>query len=238
VANAPLPPPPLREGEVHLHWVCFEVSPERVAACRALLSDDERARADRFHFERDRRRFTAGRAALRERLGAYLGCPPQQVRFGYADHQKPFVPGAGLQFNFSNSDERGLLALGTRPLGVDLEKVREDLELEAIADRFFAPPELQALLAAPPQARPEVFFTLWTRKEAFIKALGDGLSAPLHGFEVMSREEPGPFLRIREGLARGRDWSLVDVPAEAGWRAALACEGAPPRLWIAPEGAH
>jgi 4'-phosphopantetheinyl transferase len=196
-----------------------------------LLIDDETARAERFVFARDRRRFVVARGVLRELLGAYLGCPPGEVRFVYGPAGKPALApplaAAGLEFNVSHSGELALYAVGLhRPLGVDVEQVRELDELEALAERNFSSAERRALLALPPAERPAGFFACWTRKEAFIKALGEGLSHPLSAFTVsLVPGEPARFVEIGGEAGAAERWTLTTIDVGAGYHAAVAAEG-------------
>ncbi|HEY4001849.1 MAG TPA: 4'-phosphopantetheinyl transferase superfamily protein, partial [Candidatus Xenobia bacterium] len=157
------------------------------------LSEDERVRADRFYFERDRRHFQVARGMVRHLLGHVAGLGPGAVSFHYGPRGKPSVD--GLEFNLSHSGELALLGVSfDQPLGVDIERCRPMPDAEAIARRFFSPRECEALLALPAEAREEAFFRCWTRKEAYIKALGSGLMTSLQGFSV----DVGEVARILE----------------------------------------
>jgi 4'-phosphopantetheinyl transferase len=172
---------PLRGNEVHL-WTA-EVTPDLdPARFWPLLSPDERERANRYHLERDRVRFTIFRGVLRILLGQYLGRDPESIAFTYAAKGKPSVPGGGVDFNVSHSHNMAAYAFAGEELGLDIEWVRPDIEVEAIATRFFASDERAFILGS---AHPvEAFFDCWTRKEAYIKAEGGGLSIPLNTFSV------------------------------------------------------
>jgi 4'-phosphopantetheinyl transferase len=137
------------------------------------LSPDERARAARFRFERDRRRFVAGRGALREILGEALGRPPSSIAFAYGPQGKPRLAADEIQFNVSHSEGLGLIAVaGDRRVGVDIERVRAKGSGMDVAKRFFSRAEVATLRALPRGLRTEAFFACWTRKEAYIKARG------------------------------------------------------------------
>jgi len=164
---------------------------------RARLSSDELARAARFHFERDRTRFLVARAALREILAHYLGASPAEIAFVYGDHGKPALapPHGDLRFNLSHSHGLALCAVTRgREVGVDVERIRELDDLEDLARSVFSARELAALHRLPEPGLLAGFFTGWTRKEAFIKALGEGLSHPLKRFDVSL--EPGRPARL------------------------------------------
>jgi 4'-phosphopantetheinyl transferase len=198
---------------------------------RGLLRPDEVARASRFHFERDRTRFIRGRAALRIVLGRYLRISPADIRFQYKDYGKPAIafPDAcqGLRFNVSHAGGLALIAAGCgTAIGVDIEKVRPHPDLLGIARRFFSARETDAILALSEDQRQEAFFACWTRKEAFLKATGMGLSFPLSKFSV-SVDPEGPALLCEFG-ERGElagPWSLADVQPGWGFRGALAWAG-------------
>ena len=212
--------PTLAAGEVHV-WR-LDISLERDAA---LLSTDERERAARFHFARDRDRFVSGRAALRELLGRYLGAAPASIAFDYGPRGKPHV--RGLHFNLSHSDDAALLAVGPAPLGVDIERCEASPDLASMAARCYGALELQGWRASADPVG--LFFTLWTRKEAFIKATGEGVSQ-LADFDVSLRPgEPAQLLRVA-GEARPAGWSMCELPTIPGYAAALVVAGASPRL--------
>jgi 4'-phosphopantetheinyl transferase len=178
----------LSSTDIHV-WRVAPDQPERIVQQLHLaLSTDEQARASRFHFERDRTRFVVGHGALRVILGRYLGLEPDQVRFEYGPHGKPLLapPGSnGLCFNASHSQGLGLCAVAQqREIGVDLEHMHPVADAEQIAERFFSAQENAALRALPANQRQEAFFNCWTRKEAFIKAVGDGLSHLLNQLGV------------------------------------------------------
>jgi len=214
--------------EVHL-WR-FQVDDVKAAAeLEANLSPDERRRAHRYRAEKPRRRFVVGRGRLRQVLGGYLGCPPSEVAFRYGNKGKPAADGAHadwLSFNLSHSGELGLLAVSRhRPLGVDLERHRDMPQMLQLARRFFAPAEADALAALPEAHRRDAFFCCWTRKEAFIKAMGDGLLHALDRFEVTMRPgEPACLLCVDGDRGQAAQWRMCDVPAEPGYAAALVAE--------------
>lgn len=197
---------------------------------KSLLSEDETARASRFHFERHSSRYIRGRASLRILLGRYLQTAPGEIRFKYENNGKPEIEcparGKDLCFNVSNSDGLALIALccGT-PLGVDIEKLREMRDLLAIARRFFSAHEVKDILAISEARRPEAFFTCWTRKEAFLKATGVGLSYPLSDFSVsLDPDGPAELLEIKGSRKLAHHWYLTDLVPAAGFRGALACQ--------------
>jgi len=198
---------------------------------QSTLSTDECQRAERFYFQRDRRRFTVARGVLRSILSQYLGLAPQQLRFCYGPHGKPALVStsgpARLHFNVSHSHELALYAITyDRHIGVDVEHIRTDFACEAIAERFFSPPERAVLRCLPPQVKYEAFFNCWTRKEAYIKACGEGLSLPLDQFDVsLAPGVPAALLATRWAPHEAARWTLRDIVPGPGYAAALAVEG-------------
>jgi 4'-phosphopantetheinyl transferase len=213
----------LESSDVHV--VLFRLDQELPGAA-ALLDETERARADRFVFEADRRRFVTAHAWVRIVLGRCLDQAPESLRFTAGRRGKPrLVDGAAdLRFNLSHAGERALLAVTRgQEVGVDIERERA-IGTSDLARRFFAPSEWQALQGMDPSEQIPAFFRCWTRKEAFIKAIGDGLACPLDGFEVSLSDAESPQLlrsctAVEGGLER---WRIVSVPVEPGYRAAVA----------------
>jgi 4'-phosphopantetheinyl transferase len=215
----------LGSDEVHVWHGTLAHAPATLAQAASLLSDDERERAARFVFDRDRLRYIAGRAQLRLLLSRYLGEPAASLRFAYGAFEKPYVPGCGLQFNVSHSADILLIAL-TRAgeLGVDVEALGTDLAGEQIAERFFSPREVAVLRALPSELQATAFLTCWTRKEAFIKARGDGLSLALDSFDVtLAPGQPAALERTAWSQDEPRKWCLADLSdVDTGYVAALA----------------
>jgi len=201
-----------------------------------ILSSDEVERASRFHFEADRIHFTRCRSALRRLLAGYLAIPAPEIGFEYQASGKPQLMAAqnphGLQFNVSHSANMALIAVGSRHrLGVDIEKIRPDVDTASLAERFFSHRERAGLQSLPEQLRIPAFFACWTRKEAFLKATGDGLSFPLADFSVSTHPDLDPELEeIRGDTGVGRRWSLANLDAAENFRAAVAIESSHYRL--------
>jgi len=216
----------LDPGEVQVWAVCLDDLPE--AALRIPLSADERKRGGRFHFEHDRRRFVTARGLLRVLLGRYLDVDPAGVRFAHGPRGKPFLAeGDGLRFNLSHSGGLALLAFARdRELGVDVEQERPLPEAEDIARRYFSAREVAQLRRLRADERAAAFFRCWTRKEAFIKATGDGLSRPLDAFDVtLGPGDPARLLHVRGEPETARRFWLEDLQPVAGFAGALAVEG-------------
>jgi len=195
-----------------------------------VLSPDELARARRFHFEEDRSRFSRCRSALRSLLAEYLSIPAAEVRFEYQPNGKPQLATVqnqrALEFNVSHSGNLALIAVSSeRRLGVDIEKIRADVDTVALAERFFSRRERAGLQALADHLRVPAFYACWTRKEAFLKATGSGLSFPLADFSVTTHPDQEPEIEEINGQPEaGKKWYLADLPAIAGYRAALALE--------------
>lgn len=163
----------------------LEAGPEETRSLESCLSSAERERAAKFHFERDRRRFIVARARLREELAARLGVSAKQVEFAYGDNGKPRLADQVLHFSVSHCDEVALFAFSrTGEIGVDIEAIRPVREADAIAVQFFSPLEHAGYAALAPRDRLLGFFRVWTRKEAYVKALGVGFSMALERFDL------------------------------------------------------
>jgi 4'-phosphopantetheinyl transferase len=192
----------------------LDVGPGAVRALTALLSEDERQRASRFAFDRDRRRFIVARSRLRQLLGMQLAVRPESVALVYGERGKPALArsfaSADLRFNVSHAADVAVYAftLG-RAIGIDVEALRMIPDADEIAARWFSPRENEAYLSLDPRDRPLGFFNCWTRKEAFIKALGDGLSYPLDRFDVsLAPGEPARILRVDGTTEDHCGWTL------------------------------
>lgn len=219
-------------GEVHVWRAALDPPAGLVRRLAQTLSADESERAGRFHFERDRRRFIVGRGVLRALLGRYLGLEPPQLRFGYGPQGKPHLADAletvdadALRFNLAHSHELALYAFTRgREIGVDLEHIRALPDAGQIAARFFSAGENAAWLALPESQRLEAFFNCWTRKEAYLKAGGDGLARPLDQFEVSLAPGEAVALRVQGQVEETARWRLQAIDAADGYIAALAVE--------------
>lgn len=210
----------LSSGAVHVWRASLEQPPELQESLLRTLNEAERARADRFHFDQHRRRYVLGRGFLRALLGRYLDVDAADVRFVYGPYGKPSLAedhGAQhLQFNASHSHELAVYAfVEEHELGVDVEYMKEDFAGEDIARHFFSAYEVETFLALPESERAAAFFRCWTRKEAYIKAIGSGLSHPLDQFDVtIAANEPAALIRdYRDEYATAR-WSMFDLGLE------------------------
>src|SRR5579864_6923900 len=220
----------LPADEVHLWRVDLACVAPAEQRWKEVLSEDERKRAARFHFSKDREKFTATRALLRTLLASYTECDPVQIVFHYSDKDKPSMSRDSenpVDFNVSHSGTTAMLAFTRgRAVGVDVEHVRENFDHEAIARRFFSPHEVEQLETLDSAERYQAFFRCWTRKEAYIKAVGTGLSLPLHQFDVSLK--PGDdhaLLATRPDGEEAARWTLLEVPAGKDYVAALCVRG-------------
>ena len=210
-----------------------------MAALYATLSPDEQDRAGRYRFEHLRHAFVAAHGALRAILGRYLEVSPQSIQFQYNLHGKPALAApeqAWLRFNLAHSGDLALCAVTAayesdaeetaREIGVDVEQIRAVEDVEKLVERFFAPGERATFESLLPAQKLPAFFAGWTRKEAYIKAWGQGLSLPLDEFEVsLAPGVPATLLADRHNPAEAGQWSLCEVEAAPGYAAALAVRG-------------
>ncbi len=220
--------PTLAQDQVHIWHLLLEEEVARVEELCGLLSRDERGRAARFHFEKDRHHFIVTHGCLRRILGRYLNLAPEQLQFTYSHYGKPALAYASrLSFNLSHSQTAALLAITPAPtVGVDIEQIRDGLPCLEVAKHFFSPQEQAALAELPPELQAEAFFNCWTRKEAYIKARGEGLALPLDQFDVtLAPGQPAQLLHTRPDAAGAARWTLQALSVDAGYAAAVAVEG-------------
>ena len=233
----------LGTDEVHVWRATLSVGQPVLQSLLNTLSPDECTKAERFHFPKDRDRSIAARAVLRLILSRYLEVKPNDLRFSYNRFGKPALVGHSgadaVHFNMSHSGELALYAIARgREIGVDVEHVREEFASEQIAVRFFSPNEVAMLRALPFNMRTQGFFNCWTRKEAYIKARGEGLSFPLDRFDVsLAPGEPAALLRVGHSKAEVDDeiagdsklelsqWSLQELSPGRSYAAAIAVQG-------------
>ena len=216
-------------GEIHLCLVPLVAPAACLEKFAATLEPEERARAARFRTRKLQDDFVIARGTLRAILGRCLQVPAAEVRFEYGANGKPRVAGQpALRFNLSHSGERALYAFARDfEIGVDIELERPLDDYEDLARRYFSAAEVRDLATLPEHERTAAFFTCWTRKEAYIKACGEGLSLPLDAFRVTLRPAEPPRL---ETPLDHRTWSLFDASPGAGYHAALAAHGRPTAL--------
>ena len=221
----------LPNNAVHVWRASLHMSAPYLRAFEDTLAADERARAERFYFQKHREHFIAGRGLLRDIVSRYLHREPDQLRFCYNIYGKPSLieetSAEGLCFNLSHSHGIALYAFTHgREIGVDIEYFRPDVEAEKLAERFFSPREAAVLRALPEHLRKEGFFNCWTRKEAYIKAEGQGMSIPLSTFDVsLTPGESAALLRTQNHPQETARWSLQALNPAPNYAAALAVKG-------------
>jgi len=227
----PLPDLQLSKGDIHIWRADLDLPITGFQKLYQTLSIDERVRAERFHFEKDRRRFIVGRGTLRTILGCYLNVEPSRLQFCYGKNGKPALAdtfGKGvILFNMSDSEGLALYAF-TRDheIGVDIEHIRDIPEMDQIAERFFSARENAVFRSLPESKKREAFFNCWTRKEAFIKAKGEGLGLGLDQFEVsLAPGERAALLSTNGDPQEASRWSLRELDPGPGFTAALAVQG-------------
>lgn len=225
----------LPANTIHVWRACLDQAGDRLHPLAQLLSADERERASRFRFRRDSDRFVATRGILRVLLGRYVPLPPDQLVLSYGPSGKPCLssPELGsLQFNLSHSQGLALYAFARdRNIGIDVEALRAVPDADRIAERFFSALEQAEYRSLPPHQKQRAFFHCWTQKEAFIKAVGEGLSLPLDRFDVsVAPDKPARLLRVAGDPEIAGHWVMESVNAAPGFLGALACEGPGCRL--------
>jgi 4'-phosphopantetheinyl transferase len=233
---------PLELGgrDVHLWVARLEASENVFAEAFSWLSPDEVERADRFRFDWHRRAFVLGRAVLRALVASYLRIAPKEASFTYGPKGKPGLGGAAksLLFNVSNSGDLAAYAFTLDcEIGVDVEHRKRLIEIERIAQRFFAPDEVTELLGLPEGERHEGFFNCWTRKEAYIKAVGDGLSVPLDSFQVTLRPGvPARMVGLNGSDAAAERWTMHAFTPAPDYAGAIAYQDRERPLTVQPLG--
>jgi 4'-phosphopantetheinyl transferase len=215
--------------EVHVWRARLDVSNAERSARRAVLDDAEQAQAAAYRLERDRRRFTVARGVARAVLATYSQVAPGAIRFHLGTHGKPALLGTGetsLRFNVSHSEEIALIAVSDVELGVDVEHARGGFDVLELSEQAFSRAENDALLRLPPVQRRAAFFACWTRKEAYIKATGLGLTMPLGDFSVsLAPDAPCELLDVASDPRLATLWTLRSFDAGGDYPCALAFRG-------------
>jgi 4'-phosphopantetheinyl transferase len=221
-------------GEVRVWLTSLDPGATVVDRLVAVLSPDERERAARFHFRRDAMRWIVARATLRDVLGGCLETEPAAIAFAYGKKGKPSLKGAALdlQFSVSHSGDLAVYAVGIGvPVGVDIERLHTVDELEAIAERTFSRRECAVLRGLPVGLRRAGFFNCWTRKEAYIKTLGEGLSYPLQRFSVsLAPGTPARLESVDDAPAHVESWTMEALPLPTGFAGAVVVGTHPARV--------
>lgn len=242
-----MPPGMLDLGvdEVHVWHAALDLPSARIAQLAHTLAPDEQARAARFRFDRDRHQFIAARGILRALLARYLALDPAGIRFSYGPQGKPALSeperDPGVCFNLAHTHGLALYGITRgREIGIDVERIRPGGAQEQIAERFFSPYETATLRALPAALQDQAFFACWTRKEAYLKARGGGLSLDLAAFDVtLTPGDPASLLETRDDPAQRRRWTLTALEPGPAYAGAVAVEGSGwhVRCWRWPDEA-
>jgi 4'-phosphopantetheinyl transferase len=217
--------------EVHIWRATLDQTPSQIQSFLHNLAADEQARAERFYFDKDREHFIVARGVLRAILGGYLNRAPKCLSFCCSSNGKPALAGESdgdaIRFSVSHSHGVALYAVTRgREVGIDIERIRFDLAVVEIAERFFSQREVAMLRTLLTEAQRQAFFRCWTRKEAYIKARGEGLSLPLDQFDVsLAPGEPAAVLGTQRDPSEASRWSLHELAPGPGYEAAIAVEG-------------
>ena len=221
----------LADNEIHVWRAKLDLPSSQVQQLRDILTGDELDRANRFYFEIDRQRFIAARGTLRSILSRYITTSPGHLRFYYNQYGKPVLArdfsSHLLNFNLSHSGSMVLYAITRNmEIGIDVERVGSNFEYEEIAKRFFSVNEVAALRTIPTEKKLEAFYNCWTRKEAYIKAQGKGLSLPLDSFDVsLAPGDPPMLLLTRDEPQESALWTFLELLPGPGYIGALAVKG-------------
>jgi 4'-phosphopantetheinyl transferase len=228
------------ESEVHLWPFELRVDDITLRACERVLSVAERARAERFVFDKDKRQFVVAHAVLRHLLSLYSGVAPQEIGFECsangkprlcptnADHSRGNIATRNVSFNLSHSQHRAVVGISrSSEIGVDLEMLRRDIDVLSLAESCFFGAEIAAIRGAPLGQRPEAFFRYWVAKEAVLKGEGIGLGYPLDRFEVRftTPDSVVGYITSSDTAQLSGDWTVRVVRLAEGWPAAVACRG-------------
>lgn len=225
--TSPPDSPHIESRHVDVWRIFLNLEVDSIKLAESTLSADEAQRAARFHFPKDRDRFIAAHGILRQIIGRYLHCKPDELTFSVNQYGKPSLVDSNLEFNLSHSGDFALLAITqNRKVGVDVERIRQGISSHVIAQQYFSKAEVAELQSLPITQREAAFFTCWTRKEAYIKAQGIGLSLPLESFDVsLSPNEPAMLRAVRPDPQEAARWTLRPLDVSQNYVGALAVEG-------------
>jgi len=217
----------LQRQQVDVWRIRLDPPRDALDRLRTSLSVEETQRAARFHFSTDRDRFIAAHGCLRAVLARYLHCKPDQLTFSFNPYGKPGLDNQKLEFNLSHSGGFALIAITRESrVGIDVEHIRPGISSQIIAQQYFSKSESTELWTLPLEQREAAFFTCWTRKEAYIKAQGVGLSLPLESFDVsLTPNEPVSLRATRPDPREATRWTLFSLEVDPGYAAAVAVEG-------------
>jgi 4'-phosphopantetheinyl transferase len=227
----PLSPPHPATNEIHIWFAFLDYPIAQLQILSHTLSADELLKAERFHFDRDRNRFITTHGILRTILGRYLSVEPSRLQFCCGKHGKPELAGildnGTVRFSFSRSNTVALYAFTRHhEVGIDVEEIRELDDSDQIAETFFSRSEKKTLFRLSEGEKKEAFFSCWTRKEAFLKAIGEGLYHPLDRFDVsLAPGEPARLISVGGDSIEASQWTIQDLKPAAGFAAAIAVKG-------------
>jgi 4'-phosphopantetheinyl transferase len=233
----------LPKKDVHIWRAVLDLPSSSLQEFKSKLSADERIKADRFRFERDRNRFIVSSGILKTILGYYIGTEPGEIRFCYENRGKPRLDDAfhdtGIHFNVCHSEGLALyIFTRDHKVGIDIERVRDFPEMVQIIEQFFSVREKMVFRRLPDSKKREAFFNCWTRKEAFIKAIGEGFFYPLNQFDVsFAPDEPSRLLTIEGDSEKVSQWLMGSIKPALGFTAAFAVQSHDWRLhfWQWPD---
>jgi 4'-phosphopantetheinyl transferase len=215
----------LAENHIHIWHIPLQAEEAQIENAAVLLDDEEQCRASRFKFPQHRRRFMMAHAGLRLILARYTQAAADKLRFAKHNHNKPYLADfPQVQFNLTHSEDVALCAITLNtPLGIDVEYHQSSTDMLGVAERFFSPDEFQFLIQLPASQQAQGFFNAWTRKEAFIKAIGDGLHFPLDKFSVsIAVNKPVEIIEIEGDSLLAKCYQLISFTPAVNYTAALA----------------
>ena len=204
-----------KDNEVHVYQINISKHIDQISDLRKILSKDETEKADRFKIEKDSKQYIVSRGSLRKILSEYIHIDSYSINFSYTEFAKPFLENSKIHFNLSHSGDWCCIAVSLiKDIGIDIEKVREIEDVSKIAERYFALNEFEHIKNFEGTDQINEFFRIWTLKEAFIKAVGEGLSFPLKNFSVISDKNESPVLNLFENKDEVKDWKLCNLECE------------------------
>lgn len=214
----------INQNEIHIYSTRTDLNENELTGFRKILSEDENTKAGRYKFDYLKNNYTACRGFLREILSGYTGIIPSKIKFSYSEFGKPFLKDSNIRFNVSHSGNTGIIAVNTEDeLGIDIELKREVPDLLSLSERFFSKSEITELNKTDSGKLTDSFFYCWTRKEAFIKALGTGLQYPLNCFSVSVTDDADPEItEIENDVSEARKWKLYNLLASKDYISSLA----------------
>ncbi|MBS1551822.1 MAG: 4'-phosphopantetheinyl transferase superfamily protein [Bacteroidetes bacterium] len=214
----------INKNEIHIYRTRTDLTLNELSVYEKYLSADERIKAGRYKFDHLKNNYTACRGFLREIISGYTGMRPGEIEFSYSEFGKPFLNGSNIRFNVSHSGKAGIIAVNSDDeLGIDIELIREVPDLLTLSRRFFSKTEIAELNKSDSSKITNSFFYCWTRKEAFIKALGTGLQHPLNSFSVTTGENSEPrIIETDNDVNEAGKWKIYDLKAFRDYISSLA----------------